>query len=54
VVPLDDEAFEVVIAKGDVKLRHLARDPQCVLVVFELLALAADSVSEGSCTRRWR
>ena len=29
------EAFEVVIAKGDVKLRHLARDPQCVLVVFE-------------------
>jgi PPOX class probable F420-dependent enzyme len=30
-----DEAFEVVIAKGDVKLRHLAREPQCVLVVFE-------------------
>ena len=29
------EAFEVVIAKGDVKLRHLARDPRCVLVVFE-------------------
>ena len=29
------EAFEVVIAKGDVKLRHLARDPHCVLVVFE-------------------
>ena len=29
------EAFEVVIAKGDVKLRHLARNPQCVLVVFE-------------------
>jgi PPOX class probable F420-dependent enzyme len=28
-------AFEVVIAKGDVKLRHLARDPRCVLVVFE-------------------
>jgi hypothetical protein len=24
-----------VIAKGDVKLRHLARDPRCVLVVFE-------------------
>jgi hypothetical protein len=23
-----DEAFEVVIAKGDVKLRHLARDPR--------------------------
>jgi PPOX class probable F420-dependent enzyme len=30
-----DEAFEVVIAKGDMKLRHLARDPRCVLVVFE-------------------
>jgi PPOX class probable F420-dependent enzyme len=30
-----DEAFEVVIAKGDVNLRHLARDPRCVLVVFE-------------------
>ena len=29
------EAFEVVIAKDDVKLRHLARDPRCVLVVFE-------------------
>jgi PPOX class probable F420-dependent enzyme len=30
-----DDAFEVVIAKGDVKLRHVARDPRCVLVVFE-------------------
>jgi len=29
------EAFEVVIAKGDVKLRNLARDPRCSLVVFE-------------------
>jgi hypothetical protein len=28
-------AFEVVIAKGDVKLRHLARRPECALVVFE-------------------
>jgi PPOX class probable F420-dependent enzyme len=27
--------FEVVIADGDVKLRHLARDPRCTLVVFE-------------------
>jgi hypothetical protein len=27
--------FEVVIAEGDVKLRHLARDPRCILVVFE-------------------
>ena len=25
----------MVIAKGDVKLRHLACDPRCVLVVFE-------------------
>jgi PPOX class probable F420-dependent enzyme len=30
-----EEGFEVVIAKGDIKLRHLARDPRCVLVVFE-------------------
>ena len=30
-----DERFEVVIAKGDLKLRHLARDPRCILVVFE-------------------
>jgi PPOX class probable F420-dependent enzyme len=30
-----DGTFEVVIAEGDVKLRHLARDPRCVLVVFE-------------------
>ena len=31
----NDGAFEVVIAQGDLKLRHLARDPRCVLVVFE-------------------
>ena len=30
-----DGEFEVVIAQGDLKLRHLARDPRCVLVVFE-------------------
>jgi PPOX class probable F420-dependent enzyme len=30
-----DGRFEVVIAKDDLKLRHLARDPRCVLVVFE-------------------
>ena len=28
-------AFEVVIAEGDLKLRHLAHDPRCILVVFE-------------------
>ena len=30
-----DEAFEVVVADDDIKLTHLARDPRCVLVVFE-------------------
>lgn len=30
-----DGSLEVVIAAGDVKLRHLARDPRCALVVFE-------------------
>jgi PPOX class probable F420-dependent enzyme len=30
-----DEAFEVVIAEGDVKLDHLRRDPRCSLLVFE-------------------
>jgi PPOX class probable F420-dependent enzyme len=29
------EAFEVVMAEIDVKLRHLARDPRCALLVFE-------------------
>jgi PPOX class probable F420-dependent enzyme len=29
------EAFEVVIAIGDVKLAHLERDPRCLLVIFE-------------------
>jgi len=28
-------AFEVVVASGDVKLRHLGRDPRCSLLVFE-------------------
>jgi PPOX class probable F420-dependent enzyme len=31
----EEDAFEVVIAKGDVKLGHLASDPRCSLVVFE-------------------
>jgi PPOX class probable F420-dependent enzyme len=30
-----DRAFEIVIAEGDVKLRHLARDRRCALLVFE-------------------
>ena len=29
------EAFEIVIARDDVKLRHLAREPRCTLVIFE-------------------
>jgi PPOX class probable F420-dependent enzyme len=29
------EAFEVVVAKSDVKLRHLTKDPRAVLMVFE-------------------
>ncbi|TML66244.1 MAG: PPOX class F420-dependent enzyme [Actinobacteria bacterium] len=29
------EAFEIVIALGDVKLRHLERDRRCSLLVFE-------------------
>ena len=31
----NDGFFEVVIAEGDLKLRHLARDRRCSLVVFE-------------------
>jgi hypothetical protein len=30
-----DNAFEVVVAEDDVKLRHLAARPECSLVVFE-------------------
>ena len=30
-------AFEVVIAEGDVKLRHLARELRCAIVVFETI-----------------
>lgn len=30
-----DGWVEVVVLQDDVKLRHLARDPRCVLVVFE-------------------
>ena len=29
------DAFEVVIAEDDIKLRHLAANPECVFVVFE-------------------
>lgn len=30
-----DGAFEIIIAAGDVKLRHLARRAECTFVVFE-------------------
>jgi PPOX class probable F420-dependent enzyme len=30
--------FEIVIAKGDIKLSHLARDPRCVLLIFEAVS----------------
>ena len=32
------EAFEVVVAKGDAKLQHLARDPRATLMIFESVA----------------
>lgn len=32
------EAFEVVVAKSDVKLQHLTRDPRAVLMIFEAVA----------------
>jgi PPOX class probable F420-dependent enzyme len=50
-------AFEIVIAEGDVKLRHLARDRRCVLVVFEtarpfrgIEARGLAQLIEGDCT----
>jgi len=30
-----EDAFEVVIAEGDAKLRRLERDPRCSLLIFE-------------------
>jgi hypothetical protein len=29
------EALEIVIARDDVKVKHLRRDPRCGLVIFE-------------------
>lgn len=31
------DAFEVVMAIGDLKLGHLRRDPRCVLLIFETI-----------------
>ena len=44
-----DGAFEVVIAKGDLKLRHLARDARCVLVVFEAVRPFRGVEVRGTC-----
>ncbi|MEP7178539.1 MAG: pyridoxamine 5'-phosphate oxidase family protein [Pseudonocardiales bacterium] len=33
-----DDALEVVIADGDVKLQHLKKTPRCALLVFEVNA----------------
>jgi uncharacterized protein len=30
-------AIEIVLAEGDVKRKHLARTPRCILVVFEVV-----------------
>lgn len=44
-----DGAFEVVIARDDVKLRHLARDPRCALVVFEAVRPFRGIEARGAC-----
>ena len=45
---LHDHGLEVVIAEGDVKLRHLERVPRCSLVVFETLPPFRSLIVEGS------
>jgi Pyridoxamine 5'-phosphate oxidase len=46
----DADALEVVVARGDVKLAHLSRHPQCTLTVFEAVppfrGLQIDAVPE--------
>jgi PPOX class probable F420-dependent enzyme len=44
------EAFEVVIALGDVKLRHLERDPRCTLLVFEAVPPFRGVEARGEAT----
>jgi hypothetical protein len=36
----NENAFEVVLAEGDVKRQHLAQTPNCLLVVFEAVPLS--------------
>jgi hypothetical protein len=43
-----DGAFEVVIAEGDLKLRHLARNPECILVAFEAVPLFRGIEARGT------
>ncbi len=45
-------AFEVVIAQGDVKLRHLERDPRCALMIFETVAPFRGVEVRGEATLR--
>ncbi len=44
-----DGWFEVVIAKGDPKLTHLARDPRCALVAFEAVRPFRGIEVRGEC-----
>jgi PPOX class probable F420-dependent enzyme len=44
--------FEIVIAQGDVKLRHLGRDPRCSLVIFEAAAPFRGVEVRGEATLR--
>lgn len=44
-----DGWFEVVIAKGDPKLNHLASDPRCLLVVFEAVRPFRGVEVRGEC-----
>jgi PPOX class probable F420-dependent enzyme len=47
-------AFEVVIARDDVKLRHLERDPRCSLVIFETVAPFRGVEVRGQATLKRR
>jgi hypothetical protein len=45
-----DDAFEVVVAKGDVKPRHLARNPQAVRPFRGYRARGMAELIEGDVT----
>jgi hypothetical protein len=49
-----EDAFEVVLAEGDVKRQHLARTPSCLLVVFEAVPPFRGVVTCGSGISRPR